>query len=251
MLEKKTIAFSQVKTFNDPTEVTAAGYNGEMTDGFPRDFLLNQAYGVCCLTRTALNPIMWAHYADCHRGLVIGIDSQLAELESLDECILPARYGAVIYTASKPNHPYELSEEQAVREGKLTKFDHRYLEALQRMFLQKSSEWAYEEEVRIVKTIENLRNQSIFLPNGPNAEGFRELWGTYLLTIPPQSIRSVHLGWHTSPMDFDGAKALFLALEQWAPGIDVYECSFERYSWKMQAKKIIDWRALLNGRFFD
>jgi hypothetical protein len=241
MLEAARLAFSQVRTFNDPTETSAAAYIGEESSFarglLPRHFILNETYAIACLTRTALNPIMWAHYGKSHTGLVIGIDSIEAGLESNENNVLPARYGAVTYTASKPVHPYELSEENNVRRGRLFQYHAEYLEALQRMFLQKSTEWGYEEEIRVVRTVENLRQNSMF------RQAFAHLptWGTYLTNIPRTSIRSVHLGSNSLTSGYDTAHDALVAIAQAVPHAELYECGFARDSWRMEHYLVSDW----------
>ena len=69
----KTIQMSRVSAFNDPFEGLACltydpndpmQYIWSQEDKL-RDLHEQEAY-VYCLTRSPLNPVMWAHYADQH-----------------------------------------------------------------------------------------------------------------------------------------------------------------------------------------
>jgi len=125
---------------------------------------------------------MWAHYGDNHRGMVIGIDSARADFHNEETCVLPAQYGSIIYSNSKPVHAYHRSDSFEVIQGRLKRFQPNVLEALQRSFLHKSSEWAYEEEVRVVKAESVLTEAgaTINLSNQGNFTG-RYFWA-FLVT---------------------------------------------------------------------
>lgn len=102
---------------------------------FARDLLGD--LGVVCLSRNALNILMWSHYADFHRGLVLefripimGIHKDL--LLATDR-LLPL---PVCYTVNRPyiklgieDHPDDLFNKVA---------------------LTKSIDWKYEKEERVI-----------------------------------------------------------------------------------------------------
>jgi hypothetical protein len=245
MLENRTLAFTKISSFNDPTEATAAGYKDEnlgINGAFwlPRRLMLDESYAICCLTRTARNAIMWAHYGERHQGLVIGIDTNKAQLEENNLCVLPARYGSMIYTASKPNHQYELADSPEIRRGKLKNFNEAYLEALQRAFLHKSSEWAYEEEVRVVKAISSLQS------NGIDEQQDLTMSGIYLQKIPASAIYSIHLGFHTLSHGHDDTVALLQRIVSSTPDAALFRCKFANDSWDMEQHSFTNWRRELD-----
>lgn len=245
MLATATLGFSQSWTFNDPTETTASSYRGEpalpMPDFFSRPQMINGNYGICCLTRTPLNAIMWAHYAESHSGLVVGIDTAEAGIESVEQFILPARLGSVIYTSSKPTHQYQASEDQSIYRATLNGYDPAHLEGLQRTFLHKSAQWAYEEEVRIVKTLRSFPANTQMLPH-PRYQPY----GTYLYPIPRSAITSIHFGWRSLPIGHLEAIDLFKEVSTHAPGAKLHSVSFKKESWDMLDSPIPDWDSYLD-----
>ncbi|MEI8134147.1 MAG: DUF2971 domain-containing protein [bacterium] len=97
-----------------------------------RDILLysaRDAMGVCCFSRTATNLLMWAHYADSHRGVCLVFRlGQVAYSNDPLVTIEPVRY-----------------EEEYPR----INIAHAGIEStLDTMLLTKSKVWAYEQEWR-------------------------------------------------------------------------------------------------------
>jgi hypothetical protein len=78
-LKSQNLGFRKPEFFNDPFELTALSNsvgpaNKQETLKIRIDQLRDQV-AVLCLTRSAFNPLMWAHYADQHKGFVIGYDT--------------------------------------------------------------------------------------------------------------------------------------------------------------------------------
>jgi hypothetical protein len=101
---------------------------------------LSQHFVILSLSRTPTNLLMWAHYADCHRGFVIGFDSSSRFFEPGNGKALDG-LRAVIYSSTRAvvpsiglqfSHPTEMN---AFNEA---------------WFFTKCSDWAYEEEMRIL-----------------------------------------------------------------------------------------------------
>ncbi|MBK4769368.1 MAG: DUF2971 domain-containing protein [Pantoea sp. Morm] len=178
IIQNFTLKFSKASSFNDPFELISL-HHGEppyTNDQLIRRHAVSTTYGILSLTRNPLNPLMWSHYGkgkyeeskggmradrgnDSHAGFVFGIDVNEAGFNSNDENVIPAKYGNVIYTSTKPKHPFENSENHRVYEGLTLRYEPGLLEALQRTFLYKSSHWSYEEEVRVVKNIDRGFNR--------------------------------------------------------------------------------------------
>lgn len=97
--------------------------------------------GICCLSREALNLLMWAHYAKNHTGFVIEFciprtvtgTRQKAE-DFILKWLLPLE---VIYTKDKP--AINLNDSQD--------------ENMKKQFLTKSKDWEYEQEERVIDYI--------------------------------------------------------------------------------------------------
>src|SRR5512133_2548889 len=84
ILENNSIAFSSPNNFNDPFEL-AASYPSVRSENYAvpqlemmRRDLKKEVWakntGILSLTRSPLNPLMWAHYGEEHTGFVIGLD---------------------------------------------------------------------------------------------------------------------------------------------------------------------------------
>jgi len=110
-LKGNSIAFAIASEFNDPFE-TQAGYpvqaSNPIEDIFEgaRSWMKRHAWtensGVLSLTRTPTNPLMWSHYANGHRGVAIGFDADVAGFFDENICLIPAQYGSIIYTHTRP-----------------------------------------------------------------------------------------------------------------------------------------------------
>jgi len=98
-----------------------------------------QNAGVFCATRNNANLLMWAHYADQHRGVVLGFKPDL-ERDSYLRLLEP-----VTYTDSRPSF-YGSIESMAAGiapdEATLRAFNRR-------LVYTKSTHWSYEAEERI------------------------------------------------------------------------------------------------------
>lgn len=95
--------------------------------------------GIFCATRRNDNLLMWAHYADEHRGVVLGFRPDAA-LDSFLCLLEPVTYSAIRPTFYDPVDPL-----MGVRPGP------EDMRAFNRsLTTAKSPEWAYEEELRLV-----------------------------------------------------------------------------------------------------
>lgn len=160
-IQSRKLGFRTPKDFNDPFELTALS-NGEGAR-IKLDTLrqrvedLKAQVVILSLTRSPLNPLMWAHYGQEHTGMVVGYDVSGAFLNSSRYNLIPAEAGDVIYTHTKS--PFVMTPETMKVLQKVYKWglgaegDQSYeQQALaRRLFLTKHASWVYEEEVRVVK----------------------------------------------------------------------------------------------------
>lgn len=166
------VVFSSAQKFNDVFEVSnyfSENLQVENESSFEKWFrpFVNMSNSVIlCLTRNPLNTLMWAHYSDSHKGVVIGIDIYKTDMTLPEENILPAQFGNVIYTYTRPSNHIWLREDLANSYAQLIGFNLKNMEALQRRYLYKSAEWSYEEEVRVVKHCSNnkLKKSKYYQP---------------------------------------------------------------------------------------
>lgn len=157
---------------------------------------LAQAYGVLSLTRTPTNALMWAHYADNHKGVVIGFNTSNDAFDCKQSNLIPADFGNVVYTSEVVESVYDPKFEKHT-EGleKTSHFLAEHYGSLKRLFLTKPLYWAYEEEVRVVKLIGDLTSAK---PNNGAGEFVEvkndESESFWCFKLPKHAVRSVHLG---------------------------------------------------------
>lgn len=91
--------------------------------------------GVSCLTETCKSLLMWAHYANCHRGMCV--EYPLAEIEhQLGYLPIP-----VIYSESRVS--FRLPNSQTIEKDAL--------KLVVQSLTSKSPEWSYEREWRMLR----------------------------------------------------------------------------------------------------
>lgn len=86
--------------------------------------------GICCFTHTPSNLLMWAHYADNHKGVCIKYN--FSKEEYISSILYP-----VDYSTDYPRVKFVAINNPGIYE---------------QIFLTKSEDWKYEEEWRIVQT---------------------------------------------------------------------------------------------------
>lgn len=233
IIKGHSLKFSTPASFNDPHELSTISFVGDENttpDSKDKKFDINHCYGILCLTRNPANLLMWAHYAKgerseaeakryfngtavAHGGLVIGIDINEAGLNNEENYLIPAKFGSMIYTATKPVNQYLQSNLELLSRGELTGYNPSHIETLQRVFLNKSQEWAYEEEVRVVKKIKPGRTDKI--------------------TIPKSSIKSVYLG-----SGIGNSEQLLPEIRRHSPNAEIYAMELNVRDWGLTPRKI-------------
>jgi hypothetical protein len=133
-LSYRYIKCSEIADLNDPFELIP--FN--MTDSSLRTGMLRtrdeiaKGRGLLCMCQEWRNPLLWAHYADKHRGICLGFDSQF-------------EFFPVTYTAERPHMPMPPTYAAA-----------EYLSAA------KYIDWAYEKEVRAWINLEERQGEHFF-----------------------------------------------------------------------------------------
>lgn len=159
-LKSQNLGFRNPEFFNDPFELTAlsnsVGPISKQETLKRRIDQLKDQVAILCLTRSALNPLMWAHYADQHQGFVIGYDTSGPFLNSPEYNLITVDSGDVLYTNTKT--PFALNPESMEALNGVYQhamgFEVAADRALaRRLFLTKHASWVYEEEVRVVKKV--------------------------------------------------------------------------------------------------
>lgn len=161
--------------------------------------LANDLFGIVSFSRTASDPLMWAHYAADHRGFVVGFDGAHSWFARRREGKDPINHLApVTYSPDRPKvfldgARLEGGDEQA-----------RWAAAL---FGTKSLQWRYEKELRLVMRLDDA----------DTVEG-----EVHLLGFPPDLVREIVFG---SRMSFGDRAALLEVLEDPAYSHVVQKCA--------------------------
>ena len=164
-IQSQQLGFRTPAYFNDPFEMSGLSNISEyQTIRTQIEWL--QDFGVLCLTKSPMNPLMWAHYGDQHKGFVVGYDVSVPFLNDPRFNIISAMDGNVFYTSQKENTALSPSmRAQLLRELQSAAMGGDNSESstqlLKRILLQKHLSWAYEEEVRVVKRVTCGFGQSV------------------------------------------------------------------------------------------
>lgn len=204
VLKTQTLGFSLTSDFNDPFDrpihasSSVAREDSPLFDGLHhslKDALWAKSTAMLCLTRTSTNALMWAHYADSHRGVVLEIDCEKAGLHCPETNMIPAHFGSVVYAKHRPYGRYESGPQPTLVVGDVYHFVLERYERWQRLFLTKPLDWAYEEEVRIAKCVANL-NKSGTSMNKSGKFSVIKIRGRhmYCYHIPKNAISKIILG---------------------------------------------------------
>lgn len=128
---------------------------------------ISSQFGVLCVSARRDSILMWGHYCNKHRGLVIGFDSS-HEFFKRAKGLRPVDYvrERVLYDSSW--------EVRGVAERKYR----------DQLIFSKNDEWAYEQELRQLFNLTGLKSRT--LPD-------RKTIG-YFHPIPPEAVVSVTLG---------------------------------------------------------
>lgn len=200
ILTRRRIGFTLPRYLNDPFDIPMEPVYPAPTM-FDEDMwrlhtsFSNVAWGltsaVLSLTRSPTNALMWAHYGEQHNGVVIGIDMASAGLLDISKNMIPAHYGSMTYARRRMKDPY-VDRTRPLSIGQMKDFIAADFEMLQRLFLVKPLEWAYEEEVRVVKSVGGL--VTVGGDNGTDLVVDGGSGVRYYLPLPDGSITDVIFG---------------------------------------------------------
>lgn len=171
---------------------------------------LEKKFGICSLTENFSNLLMWPHYADSHRGFCIGLD-----IQSIIKKVYPKirRNGGnldvvwcfkVQYNASYPLLEYRIvNPEIDMRDA-----EEKVLEAFQPL-LNKSIEWSYEREWRLVSYDAN----------------------NFAITFLPEDLKVIYLGCAISEVNHKYIKGL---VKQEYQATKIYQAKMMPGTWKLR-----------------
>jgi len=122
--------------------------------------------GVLCMSSRRDSIVMWGHYCDKHRGLVVRFDKSFA-----------------VFQSGKGLRRVNYVHERIIYDSSWNRGGKEAGDFADQLIFSKNYEWSYEEELRQLFKLEGLRNR----PLADGAAG-------YFLPIPHSAIVSVMLG---------------------------------------------------------
>ncbi|WP_310441530.1 DUF2971 domain-containing protein [Sulfurimonas sp.] len=221
IFENQTLRFSNPLSFNDPFELkpniskltdssnhlvintvsdllNGSGQAQKFHDGLVSN--LSNGIGILCLSAKKDNLLMWAHYAEEHRGIVIEFDQEhefFYKPKSSKKIGLLFGLEEVNYVDTRPSIE---SEEWLNKETFFTKGKH----------------WYYEEEYRMVLLLDESNNQN-----------------KYNIKFPNQLLKSVYIGVRTSKESIEYIKNLNNKAE-WKH-LNIFQMEVDEVAYKLKA----------------
>lgn len=181
-----TLRITQPSLLNDPLEclpsMTAPSILGlppevanpddlnNLTAGKKLQDEWSKQIGILCLSESACSTLMWSHYASDHEGYVLGFDSEGETFNPVAEAVAGlGRMTKVTYSEKR----FRLG----VTGSRHDFSDFSYL-------FQKSMDWSYESEWRLV------------LPLDPRNQSSESI---YAWEFPPEALCEIVIGFRTPP----------------------------------------------------
>lgn len=166
-LSEKRLKISRFDDLNDPFDLIPynLGNPGERWALQASRSQLGQNNGMLCFSATWRDPVLWAHYADKHKGICIGFE------------LSPNLCKKVTYVSKRLPFPPSLALTNKVSQVILyTKFKH----------------WAYEQEVRSYVTLKDAEGDGLFYFNfGHDLKPFSVIAGARCVTTKQEIIRAL------------------------------------------------------------
>lgn len=139
-LKKKGVYKSNYRFFNDPFDPFFKQFNTCISESLEK-------IRISCFTKTNDNLLMWAHYANEHKGICLGY-----KIKKLEDNVFLDK---IIYEPLKVDWDSKRQVILSEKEEELTIYE---------VFIRKHSRWDYEEEYRLIYLdIENDYYNSIEL----------------------------------------------------------------------------------------
>ena len=132
---------------------------------------LSEHFVVLCLSRSQCNLLMWAHYSDCHRGFVVGFDTDSEFFRrGVFGGLREVTYGSIRGRVPERDGRYATQEELNSCNNSV--------------FFTKSCDWAHEKELRIVRRPQDAD----CVPGKANG------WDISLFRFPLEAVQKVIVG---------------------------------------------------------
>jgi len=163
---------------------------------------LSETSGVVCFSSDPLHPLMWAHYAEAHRGVVIEFDETADLFNSI-------AFLKVDYNAFRVGYNPDGTDQRQMVE----------------LFVKrKSKHWEYEQEFRLLVELSTTHKQ---------VTGGKTM---FLMDVEPAAIKSVTLGLRAT----GATRSEVLALSDNTPlkHLQIFEIQLHDTEFSFQRKRI-------------
>jgi hypothetical protein len=204
--QRLTISFDIMAMRRDPPvgEIPSSD-EVDSSDVISRDIVkeLNRTIGIFCLSQINNSLLMWSHYADQYVGAVIEFDGSkdffAGQIEVEYRSLRPRKNISAYLVANQPVPVAELCA--------------------------KSDQWAYEQEVRIVRSLSDCRRTTAL-----DSRGFP----IFVQDIPIDCIKSVTLGERTKVSD---QRAAFALVKETHVGLALAAVDHQGYAFRREIVK--------------
>lgn len=162
---------------------------------FPKQYLstMMSNFGLLCFSEVINDPVIWSHYAECHRGIALGFD-----IHRNYNGVLQVTYGS-IPPALNMGILASLMQPYAQRENELHIF--------QQGFTKKAPSWSYEKEWRQFIKLDECTMHGVH----------------YFQSLPASALREVVLG-AKCPMEMLDVERIVRKLPGRRRGVRVKKC---------------------------
>lgn len=225
IFKDKTLRFSSPLAFNDPFElrphiknideekhlIVDTVSNHINNNGLANEFYYNAVIkpllpdiGILSLSETHTNLVMWAHYADCHIGIVLELDESH-----------PFFYSA-------PQNCYLLHSIKKVEyiDARLAITSDEW-GSVEKTFLTKSKDWSSEIEYRM----------SILF------DEFDTNVNKYNIQFPPEIVKSVYIGCKATQDTIEYIK-LIASYDEWKH-LNIYQFRIDEKAYKLISSSLV------------
>jgi hypothetical protein len=121
---------------------------------------LSKKFGFLCLSKSAVNILMWSHYSEKHAGVTLGFETEKMSVQQ-------KHLAFVDYHKDRIKIAPTMDPEHERNEGEWEK-----------LLRRKHVDWSYEEEVRILGELNDVNQQ-----------------GEYPVPFPKEALTEVLFGW--------------------------------------------------------
>lgn len=116
---------------------------------------INEIFGISCFAERNDNILMWSHYADKHTGFCVEYDFSKMQSQEAKLMLFP-----VIYSKKRPLLPMSMFDFSDINNVRVADGPLPYADIAESLLI-KSDIWQYEEEWRIIHTLNHLDEQRL------------------------------------------------------------------------------------------